>query len=299
MLSILIPIYNIDCTKLVNELHKQCIKSNVIFEILCFDDCSKPEFREKNQVLSFLFGVSYVELRENQGRAKIRNLLAGNASNKFLLFIDADSKIPNKSYIRKYLAELMPGEVIYGGRSYQKNKPGAKKVLHWFYGSNRESLPAKKRNKAPYLNFLSNNFLIPSDVFAKHRFDPAHEGYGYEDTLFATRLMQASITVRHIDNPLLHSGLENSDIFLKKTLNALDNLILMFREGNILETRLIRAYHLLEKYRLTNVVYRYLEKRIKQYETNLFSASPSLRSFDLWKLYFFIKKLREFEKKGI
>jgi len=145
MLSILIPIYNIDCTKLVNELHKQCIKSNVIFEILCFDDCSKPEFREKNQVLSFLFGVSYVELRENQGRAKIRNLLAGNASNKFLLFIDADSKIPNKSYIRKYLAELMPGEVIYGGRSYQKNKPGAKKVLHWFYGSNRESLPAKKR----------------------------------------------------------------------------------------------------------------------------------------------------------
>lgn len=240
-----------------------------------------------------------MELRENHGRAKIRNLLAGNASNKFLLFIDADSKIPNKSYIRKYLAELKHGEVIYGGRSYQKNKPGAKKVLHWLYGSNRESLPAKKRNKAPYLNFLSNNFLIPSDVFAKHRFDPAHEGYGYEDTLFATRLMQASLTVRHIDNPLLHSGLENSDIFLKKTLNALDNLILMFREGNILETRLIRAYHLLEKYRLTNVVYRYLEKRIKQYETNLLSASPSLRSFDLWKLYFFIKKLKEFEKKAI
>jgi len=293
MLSILIPIYNIDCTKLVNELHKQCIKSDIKFEILCFDDCSKPEYREKNQVLSFLFGVSYVELSENQGRAKIRNLLAGNASNKFLLFMDADSKIPNKSFIKNYIPLLKAGEVVYGGRSYQKNKPGAKKMLHWLFGSNREALPAKKRNKSPYLNFLSNNFVIPAEIFAKQAFDPLHEGYGYEDTLFATSLQKAGIPIRHTDNPLIHAGLENNDIFLKKTLNALDNLVEMYQAGSILETRLIRAYHWLKKLGLSGSLMKYLEKRNEAYEQNLLSSAPRLMYFDLWKLYHFIKKLNK------
>lgn len=293
MLSILIPIYNTDSTKLVNELHKQCIKSDIRFEILCFDDCSKPEFRKKNQGLAFLFGVSYVELSENHGRAKIRNLLAANASNKFLLFLDSDSKIPNKSFIKNYIPWLTHEEVLYGGRSYQRNKPGAKKMLHWLFGTRREALPANKRNRAPYLNFLSNNFVIPSAVFKKHPFDPEHEGYGYEDTLFATRLMQASVKIRHIDNPLIHSGLENNDVFIAKTKNALDNLVRLYLEGIILETRLIKVYHWLEKIRLTGFFMNIAGKRLQSIEQNLFSAAPRLRYFDLWKLHYFISKLQE------
>ncbi len=295
MLSILIPIYNIDCTKLVNELHKQCVKSKVKFEILCFDDCSKPEIKEKNQVLAFLFGVSYVELSENQGRAKIRNLLASNASNPYLLFIDADSKIPNKSYIRNYVLHLNTQLVIYGGRSYQKNKPGAKKMLHWLYGSQREALSAQKRNRSPHLNFLSNNFVVPAKIFAAHPFDPAHEGYGYEDTVFATELKKSGIPVGHIDNPLLHTGLENSEVFLKKTKNALDNLVQLFLNGSILDTRLILAHRRLKKFGLLNFLIRFIEKRMTFYEQNLLGTSPKLRYFDLWKLYYFTKKMNKSE----
>jgi len=92
MLSILIPIYNEDITKLVKDLAYQCNRQKIDFEIICFDDASKQRYKDKNEVLRSVFRVNYVELSENLGRAKIRNWLAKSARFEHLMFLDGDSK---------------------------------------------------------------------------------------------------------------------------------------------------------------------------------------------------------------
>jgi len=291
MLSILIPIYNINCVKLVADLHKQCQKSKINFEILCYDDNSKKSYRDKNKVLAQLFGVSYVELTENKGRAMIRNMLARYSNHEFMLFIDADSKLPIKSYIKKYLAHLKQDQVLYGGRIYTKRKPTAKKkIFHWTYGSQREALPAKKRNKDAYTTFMSNNFIVPRNIFKQVNFDSVHKGYGYEDTQFATELKKSGVKIKHIDNPLIHTGIETTDVFLNKTSDAIRNLKILYKEEKILDTKLIRFYKIIKKWKVDKFLFKYIEKRLDKIKLNLYSENPSMRNFDFWKLYLFMKK---------
>jgi len=292
MLSILIPIYNINCVKLVADIHKQCQKTKINFEILCYDDLSKNSIRDKNKVLAHLFGVSYVELNENKGRAKIRNMLARYSNHDYMLFIDADSKTPNKSFIKNYLPLLRSDLVVFGGRSYTKRKPTAlKKIFHWTYGNEREALKAKKRNRDPYTTFMSNNFIVPRNIFIDIGFDAIHEGYGYEDTQFATELQNRHIKVFHTDNPLIHTGIENIDVFLNKTREAIKNLVILHKEGKILDTKLIRFYKNIIRWKLDNFVKNYIHKRIDKIEANLYSEKPNMRNFDLWKLYLFMQEI--------
>ena len=70
MLSILIPIYNRDVTKLVEELLDQCGKANIPFEILCFDDGSTEKWKKKNKVINARFGVNYVETQYQSRTSK-------------------------------------------------------------------------------------------------------------------------------------------------------------------------------------------------------------------------------------
>ena len=59
MISILIPIYNQDVTKLINELADQASRAKVAFEILAFDDASKEKYKLINRKVNHLFGVNY------------------------------------------------------------------------------------------------------------------------------------------------------------------------------------------------------------------------------------------------
>ena len=149
MLSILIPIYNVSVVKLVNELIFQCNKNKITFEIICLDDGSTDRTKENNHSINHLFGVNYVELSQNVGRSKIRNQLGKLARYPYLLFIDADSKIPSRSYIKTYLNYLKEEnwDLLYGGTEYSKKKPSKSKELHWKYGMTRECPSLKIRNK--------------------------------------------------------------------------------------------------------------------------------------------------------
>ena len=172
MLSILIPVYNQNAVKLVKDLKKQCESLDIEYQIMVFDDLSTEETRKQNRELGHEFGVNYLELSENHGRAKIRNRLARMARYKHLLFIDGDSGIIRDDFIKKYLDQIEHAEVVYGGRLYEKDKPeDPQLMLHWKYGRTREALPLKKRLLDPYLNFQSNNFMITAWLFGK-RPDP-------------------------------------------------------------------------------------------------------------------------------
>lgn len=291
MLSILIPIYNHKVTKLVTELHTQCNKAKIEFQIILFDDYSAASYREDNRKLSGLYNVSYLELSENKGRSKIRNMLAKNARYEKLLFLDSDSKIVYKKFIKNYLEVMSGHHVIYGGRIYPKKAPkSTAKKLHWKYGHQRESPLAKKRNKQPYLSFQSNNFLVNKDLFLRFNFDTSITQYGYEDLVLATQLQNEKIPIHHIDNPIKHSGIEKTEVFLQKQKKAINNLIALRSQNKIMYTRLYRAYDKLKRRNAISLfkkLYSLLETRT---EASIHSDNPSLISLDLWKLNYLITR---------
>ncbi|MBK9736543.1 MAG: hypothetical protein IPO92_16915 [Saprospiraceae bacterium] len=111
--------------------------------------------------------------------------------------------------------------------------------------------------------------------------------------LYAFSLEKKSIKIRHIDNAVIHDGLETAHIFIKKTENAVTNLALLFQQKKIPPTRLIRKYIFLEEYGLISSfewMYKKMENNIKK---NMLSASPSIALFNLWKLYLFINLLHK------
>ena len=285
MISILIPVYNQNAVSLVKSIKDECEELDIEYQIMVFDDHSNEETKAQNRELGHEFGVNYLELSENLGRARIRNRLARMARHKFLLFLDGDSGVGRKDFIKTYLDQIDNAEVIYGGRVYQKNKPkDAKKVLHWKYGRKREALPLKKRLLDPYLNFQSNNFLISAWLFSKLKFDEAVEGYGYEDLLFAQKIKDLGGGILHIDNPVIHLGLEDAEDFIGKTKNAISNLARLNTSGKLQHTRLTAFYKKMKSLGIKDLLVRYYEGSKSSIHKNLTSASPSIRKFNLMKL---------------
>ena len=209
MISILIPVYNCNIVSLVYDLHNQAAASSVPFEIIVLDDCSSELLRDQNKDVIKLSSVKFIELEQNIGRASIRNKLAGMASFPTLLFMDCDSKVLDADYIKRYLPYCGKDIVVCGGRMYRPVPPDEPEMmLRWLYGIKREQLPANVRNKDPYHSFMTNNFLISRIILSQIRFDESLVHYGHEDTLFGFELKKKGIPVIHIQNPLIHIGLE-------------------------------------------------------------------------------------------
>ncbi|GHT44687.1 glycosyl transferase [Bacteroidia bacterium] len=214
MFSICIPIYNQKLSLLVQELHRQAVATGLAFEILLIDDASEQAYRTENQAIK-LPNVRYIQLEENIGRARIRNLLVEESKYPCLIFMDGDMGIASNDFIQNYVPYMQEGVVCVGGHIYEAECPDPKKRLHWKYGKRRET-------KAKSLQTC--NFMICKSHFDQVQFTQALQGYGHEDTLFGIQLREAAIPMRHIDNPLIHLGLNNADDFLQRTENALRNL---------------------------------------------------------------------------
>lgn len=292
MLSICIPIYNFDVTVLVKDLHEQGMQLNIPFEILLMDDESTEEYQMLNSNIH-LSNLRYIQLENNVGRSKIRNKLAENAKYPFLIFMDCDSAVSSDNYIKNYLPYLKSGIVCYGGRTYKPERPDGSEYLRWKYGVERESILAEQRRENPNFGFESNNFLIDKQVFEEVRFEESLEGYGHEDTFFGIKLLMKGINIEHIDNPLIHIGLESAEVFLKKTKNAVLNLYkvdhTLRKEFGITfnYSRLVNLKRQIEKLKCTMLakgLYKLFKSRL---ESNLLGENPSLICFDIYKLGFF------------
>ncbi len=290
MLSILIPVYNFDIRKLVNELHRQATESGKEFELVCLDDASEEAFKVLNREIASLPHVRYTELPENIGRACIRNRLAEEARFPYLLFMDCDSQVESPDFIRHYLQEAEPGTVVYGGRSYDPEPPTDPALyLRWLYGKERECLTRNLRQIHAYRSFMTNNFMVPKAIFLSIKLDETIKGYGHEDTFFGYQLKKERIPVVHIDNPLRHIGLENAEKFLENTRNAIRNLHqLIQRKETDHDNTLYVAYRLLNQGLTRPLFARRFLKKEKALLKNLTGPYPSLKKFDSYRLYYLL-----------
>lgn len=285
MISVLIPVYNFDVRPLVESLARQCSALGLPWEIVCLDDGSTEAFRSMNRSLQAIPGVRYEELSQNVGRSAIRNRLAERAAFPYLLFMDCDSAVVRPDFMAQYAAHCRSDAVLYGGRVYAAEPPGnADFLLHWTVGKAREEWSAERRAKRPWHAFMTNNFLIPKEIFQSIRFDERLREYGHEDTLFGMELERRQVPVLHLDNPLEHIGLESAEVFLRKSELAVRNLLWLREQGIVLPTRLLTLSRLLEKAGLRRLLRFVLSRWEAYFRRNLLSDKPVLRYLDALKL---------------
>ena len=293
MLSINIPVYNILVTDLVGQLKQQAKKISNDFEIIVYDDGSSENFKLENRKLADIPQVFYWEMEKNQGRAAIRNKMGLESQKPYLLFIDADSKLISDDFLKKYVELAKPGVVLCGGTSYSAIKPEGKKLLRWVYGTRREAISAEERNNKKGFIITSNNFLIDRETFKKIHFREDIGPYGHEDTLLGFDLFQSGIKPEHINNPVEHTGLEDSLTFLNKTKAALENLLIISEkilpETSEFKHRMpfLNRYHKITRIIPPFLIAWFFNLFRQPIEKNLTGKNPSLVWFDFYKLGYF------------
>jgi glycosyltransferase involved in cell wall biosynthesis len=296
MLSVCIPIYNVDIRLLADQVKQQAGTMQVSVEIICFDDASDEKYKTINRELKTDGGIFYKEFQQNAGRAAIRNELGKAATQPWLLFLDADSMIEKEDFLKKYLDAVESADVICGGTAYTASPPpDTSRLLRWTYGRKREQLTSAQRMQNNKFAITANNFMIRRRIFQECPFREEIKGYGHEDTVLGYDIFQAEHKIKHIDNPVVHTGLETSAEYLGKTKSALSNLIYISEniirdERFIGESGLLRLYNRLKTLRLLPVV-RYLFLKGQPFlEKNLTGRNPRLFLFDLFRIGYLCSK---------
>ncbi|MBX2870751.1 MAG: glycosyltransferase [Saprospiraceae bacterium] len=302
MLSICIPVYNYHVLPLVMALLAQAKQLPIDFEILVWEDGSSEKSKIGNRKLANIDPrLHYVEWQENSGRSMIRNRLADAAKFRYLLFLDCDADLPDNQFLSRYANHWnlqVEQQVVCGGRIYPEQPVDDDLQLHWWYGTLKESQPVARRRSAPNSSFMTNNFLISRSIFEHIRFNEQLQGYGHEDTIFGWELQKQKIRIEHIDNPVIHAGLEPASVFLQKTNEGINNLHrlykLMGKESTwFKEIKLLRLFGRLQQWGIAGITHWILNLLQKPIERQLHSSKPSLVLFDLYKLYRFLDRDRK------
>lgn len=293
-ISLLIPVFDYDIVALVHSMKSALGKVPEFCEILIGDDGSSVEYREKYRSLEGN-GVRLIISEKNIGRASIRNRLALEAKGDFLLFVDADAMLPGtaEAYLLKWLPVMSRSRVLSGGTLYHDSAPGdPDKLLRWKYGKKKEQIKAVERNKHPHAGFSTFNVLIEKSVFSKIRFNEELKQYGHEDTLMGYQLKKAGINILHIDNGLVHEGLESNKDFLAKTKLGIENLSKLY--DNVTDksafsktNRILRLYNKLRFFRLTLIFTGIFIRYRDRMEIRLDSSNISLALFGFYKICMF------------
>ena len=293
MISICLPVYNFNISTLIKELSKQAKLLSVPYEIIIIDDRSDQYTAiNKNVCKDFTF----IELSNNIGRSKIRNLFLNYAQYDYLLFIDCDSLIVAPTFLSNYIEVIKKTpKVICGGRLYESKCPDSNKRLSWKYGTMRESKLSKDRSKFPNQSFMTNNFLINKKVLEEIRFDERITQYGHEDTLFGFELKKKQISIIHIDNPLLNGHIETNNEYLIKTKSSIKNLIIILKFENfnielVDDIGLLRYYYKVK--RVENIIMILFELLKPMIVYLLKRGYVNLYLFDFYKLGLFLEELK-------
>lgn len=287
-LSILIPTHNYDCSRLVYDLETQLSDDD---EIIVGNDCStdKSIVAKLNEIGNSGKSRLYTP-SENQhplGRAAIRNALAREAKGEWLLFIDADAEVRSKTFIEDYLSATKIAPVICGGTGNLPECPSPECRLRYDYEVEAEKrLTVERRREFPYAQLTTFNFLIRRDIFLSIEFDEKIREYGYEDTCFGFELKERGIAIHHIDNKLIHLGIEPSTVYLAKIETALRSLAKLEPEQRR-QIRLSAFAMKLERYCLLGLVRCVFRLTKKLLRANLLGKHPNQKLFTFYKLGYY------------
>ena len=293
MLSILIPTYNYDCTRLVFTLFEQAIalKDTLVgkfdFEILIADDASpRKEILRVYEKLQEEGKCKFYALKENIGRAKIRNYLASQARFDYILFIDCDALTCTDDFIKQYWEARHKGDVVCGALQNLPECPAGGELRYTYEKAAEKQRPAAVRSQNPYAYFTTFNVMFQRSVFSHLLFDERCTEYGYEDALMGLMLEHEGYSIVHIDNPLIHNGIDASAVYLDKIETSLR---VLHRLGDPLQSAsaLVRLKRRLQSAGLLPVIHFVYKHFSKNMRHNLVSRKPSMLILKLYKLGYY------------
>ncbi len=303
MFSILIPTYNYDCSRLVCDLDAQCAAFMACtpgfdYEIILGDDASTDEksVRANCDAVAHSAHCRYVAAEKNAGQATLRNRLADEAQFPYLLFFDSDAEVCTENFIATYWTNRDKADAVCGAvrNPDGEAKPGTE--LRWRYEHKAEGIrTVEYRMKHPYSYLTGFNLLIRRDVFQRIRFDARCTQYGYEDALFGLELQRQGFSIAHIDNPLIHLGIDSNASFLAKTETALRTLYTLggpmqeFAGASRFQRKLQRA----GLSQLFAALFRMVRPLLRRH---LLGHNPSLHVFDVYKLGYYCNLCRKGRK---
>ena len=294
MISIIIPTYNYVCTKLVSDLAQQAermkaqYQDGFDYEILVADDGSdNPETIRKNGSIRSLSNCQFIERKTNVGRAYLRNWLIDQSKYPFLLLVDSDAQVCTADFLEKYWQARNQADLICGSIRNPDTPCPEGCELRYRYEHRAEKQRKKAgRNLNPYVRLSTFNLFINKKRLGSLRFDTRCKEYGYEDALLGLTLKDKGFTVIHLDNPLIHNGIDTNVSFLEKTEAAMRTLSRL--KGAMQENAgTSRAYALLTKYHLQSIFRLFFQGVRKPIRKNLTGHHPSLFLFQLYKLGYY------------
>jgi glycosyltransferase involved in cell wall biosynthesis len=289
MLSVLIPTYNYKVYDLVKGLQSQIEVLSIPVEIIVVDDFSK-DFKIENKELDKLPNSRYFYSEKNAGRTATRTKLANLAKFQWLLFLDADVQPKHENFLKEYLSSIQDttNDVVFGGINYQDEKPPKDQVLRWLYGIEREAKSVSKREESPYF-IISQNLLIKKETFLAA--NTVQENFYGLDNFFSNQLKRQNAKVGHIDNPVIHMGLETNSAFVTKALKAVETTVEFEARGLMdnAERPLQKSYLKLKRFGLTSLFYFIIARFKPKMERNFDSQNPNLFWFDLYRLAYYIE----------
>lgn len=293
MLSILISTYNQPCFSLVCDLHQQAEELKAIggfcFEIIVSDDASpSQEVVAYNQQIATLPHCRFFRQPQNKGGALSRNWLAAQSQYPYLLFIDSDAAVGTTDFLKKYWLNREAALVVCGGLTNPTGKAPEGCELRYYYekAADRYRTLAFRRHH-PELFLTAFNLLFHRTVFDMIQFDERCTGYGYEDTLLGFELSRKGIAIHHIDNPLIHTGIDSTTSFIRKTQTALQAL---HRLGEPLQSEVgaSRWAKKLDRYKITQCVY-FIYQWLQPFILwQLNTSRPLLPLFAFYKLGYYL-----------
>ena len=194
-LSIIILSYNtkdltLDCLKSIFLQYEKELKES-IFEIVVVDNGSKDD--SLSAITKFRSSVSnkdsikIIDNKENYGFSKGNNIGAKNAAGEYLLFLNSDTEIQDKGFLRMIefmdLNErvgILGGRLMNSNKSFQRSAGSFYNVFNlglFLFGGGRLGFLSKSPSKITKIDWVSGaSLMVKRNVFKKIG--------GFEEKLF-------------------------------------------------------------------------------------------------------------------
>jgi len=279
----------------VRELQRQAAeleareKGFFRYEIVVVDDGSTDKSTIlQNEAISTLPCTRFIKREKNIGRAFSRNELIDGAKYNLVLLIDSDAEVCTTDFIARYWQNRDAAAVVCGSLRNPAGPCPKGHELRWRYEKKNERWRQKySLNEHPYFRLTTFNLMLNREqIGPSMRFDKHCSEYGYEDSLFGLTLAQEHIPIVHIDNPLIHTGIDSNEEFLEKTEAGMRTLYRLqdFTPEFTGTMRVHNALKLLRLLKLFRATFRLLRPLIHY---NLLSHHPSITLFQFYKLGYF------------
>lgn len=230
-ISILIPIFNDDGTRLVGSLVQQAQRiGGLDYEIVIYDDGSTDAHSiDACNRLCLLPHCRCVHATHSRCRAAMRNAMIGEAKHEWCLMVDARLEPRHHDFLQRYLSApvgdagaVCGGVVVDGGDDAEVLYTESLRFRYEKYEERHHSVAMRRQQ--PYRAFRTTNIMFRRSALQRVPYDESIVGYGYEDVMLGKCLQLAGIRVLHIDNPVAYTSFENNSRYLDKLEEALRTL---------------------------------------------------------------------------